>query len=62
VHDLPVLAFEPEDQDQPRRLPRQDVVAVGKVDVEEAGDDDNVVADVLHRDVQHLNADAAGHL
>jgi len=32
------------------------------VNAEEGGDDHHVVADILHRDVAHLDADAAGHL
>jgi len=62
VRDFPVPVLAPENQHQPRRFPGQDGIGDGQVNMEEGGGDDDVLAQVLRRQVQHLDAQAAGHL
>lgn len=62
VHDHPVVALAAKDQREPHHLGRKIIAAAGQVDVKEGGGDHHAVGQVLQRDVEHLDADAAGHL
>src|ERR1035441_1031568 len=62
MHNLPALALQSKSKHQPHCLPRQDVFRDRKMNVEQGGDDRYVIADVLHSQVQQLDADVTRHL